>query len=93
MGSMPSVVDLVRQLRAFDGYRTLWVDPKGTQLLHAEPDELLEDEGYRYVATLMRPGPEALAEALRRAGLRVGSVSSASVSGMGWSGVVGPLSA
>lgn len=93
MDCSPSVADLVRQLRAFHGYRTLWVDPQGAEICHAEPDEELEAEGYRYVATLMRPGPEVLAEALGRAGVRVPVAASPSAPGVGWSGVVGPLSA
>ncbi|MEM7157325.1 MAG: hypothetical protein AAF799_31050 [Myxococcota bacterium] len=70
MDCVPSVPDLVRQLRAFHGYRTLWLDEQRQSLWHAEPEEELEALGYRYVATLMRPGPEALAEALARAGVR-----------------------
>lgn len=93
MDCLPSVVELVRQLRAFHGYRTLWVDPHGTQILHAEPEDELEDLGYRYVATLMRPGPEVLAEALGRAGIRLAATTHADASAVGWSGVVGPLSA
>lgn len=70
MDCAPSVPDLVRQLRAFHGYRTLWLDEQQQSLVHAEPDEELENLGFRYVATLMRPGPEALAEALARVGVR-----------------------
>ncbi len=72
MDCVPSVADLVRQLRAFHGHRTLWLDETRGALLHAEPEEELEALGYRYVATLMRPGPEALADALGRVGLRPG---------------------
>lgn len=69
MECAPCVPDLVRQLRGFHGYRTLWLDGGG-RVVHAEPEFELEDEGYRYIATLMRPGPEQLAEALGRAGVR-----------------------
>lgn len=87
MGFVPSVADLVHQLRAFHGYRTLWLQPDG-MLLHAEPDDELEDLGYRYVATLMRPGPEALAEALTRAGVVLAAAESAEAvePGGAWSG-------
>lgn len=70
MDCAPRVSDLVRQLRAFHGYRTLWLDERRQAVLHAEPEEELEALGYRYVATLMQPGPEELAEALGRAGVR-----------------------
>ncbi|MCA9706658.1 MAG: hypothetical protein KDK70_12465 [Myxococcales bacterium] len=86
MDRLPSVADLVRQLRAFHGYRTLWIDEGGTEIVHAEPEEELEAEGYRYVATLLRPGPEALADALGRAGVPVGPVA-AEASGGAWSAV------
>lgn len=69
MESMPLVPELVRQLRGFCGHRTLWLDDEG-QVTHAEPEYELEAEGYRYVATLFRPGPEELAEALARVGVR-----------------------
>jgi len=84
MGSVPSVADLVHQLRAFHGYRTLWLDPRGESLLHAEPEDELEAEGYRYVATLMRPSPEALAEALGRAGISMEPTPVAEASAPGW---------
>ncbi|MCX4243413.1 hypothetical protein [Paraliomyxa miuraensis] len=83
MGQLPSVADLVHQLRAFHGYRTLWWRPDG-MLLHAEPEEELEDIGYRYVATLMRPGPEALAEALLRAGIVLGAAEPDEPTGTTW---------
>ncbi len=70
MDCVPPVADLVQQLRAFHGHRTLWLDEARGQLMHAEPEEELEALGYRYIATLMRPGPEALAEALGRAGIQ-----------------------
>ena len=92
MGSMPSVADLVAQLRAFHGYRTLWVDDGHTEIVHAEPEEELEALGYRYVATLMRPGPEVLAEALGHAGVPLMPAPSADASGVGFAAAE-PLSA
>jgi hypothetical protein len=92
MGCVPSVADLVHQLRAFHGYRTLWIEPTGL-VMHAEPDEELEDLGYRYVATLMRPGPEALAEALGHAGVVLGAAAMAEASGSAWAGAAEPVSA
>jgi hypothetical protein len=91
MGQVPSVADLVHQLRAFHGYRTVWIEPTGL-LMHAEPDEELEDHGYRYVATFLRPGPEELAEALMRAGVILTALP-AEASGSGWVGVVEAVTA
>lgn len=89
MGQVPSVADLVHQLRAFHGYRTLWRQPDGS-LLHAEPEEELEALGCRYVATLMRPGPEALAEALTRAGVVLAPAEPAEAGATGWVGTAEP---
>lgn len=83
MGQVPSVVDLVHQLRAFHGYRTLWRQPDGV-VMHAEPDEELETLGYTYVATLLRPGPETLAEALTRAGMVLAPAEPAEAGAAGW---------
>lgn len=91
MGSVPSVADLVHQLRAFHGYRTLWLQADGS-LLHAEPEDELEPLGYRYVATLMRPGPEALAEALTRVGVAL-APATAEASGAEWVGAAQAVSA
>jgi hypothetical protein len=92
MGQVPSVVDLVHHLRAFHGYRTLWLGPDGS-LVHAEPDEELEALGHRYVATLMRPGPEALAEALTRAGVVLVPTSATQGCASGWIATAEPVSA
>jgi hypothetical protein len=92
MDFVPTVADLVRQLRAFHGYRTLWLDQRRQGLLHAEPDLELEDEGYHYVATLMQPGPEELAEALARVGFRPAPAET-TVPELPWSAVSEPASA
>lgn len=86
MGHAPSVADLVHQLRAFHGHRTVWIEPTGL-VMHAEPDEELEDHGYRYVATLLRPGPEELADALMKAGVVLTQPMPADASGDAWSGI------
>lgn len=57
------VTTLTRELGQFHGYRTVWIDLHG-RLCHSEPDEELEREGYLYVATVMRPSEDALAEAV-----------------------------
>lgn len=59
------VEQLTQALGAFSGYRTLWLAPD-QELVHAEPELELEEEGYRYVATLMQPDRDALTEALLR---------------------------
>ncbi len=92
MHCVPSVADLVHELRAFHGHRTLWLDERRGTVLHAEPEEELEAFGYRYVATLMRPGPEALAEALGRVGLRPEPAVDRSVA-MPWAVASEPASA
>lgn len=91
MGQVPSVADLVHQLRAFHGHRTVWIEPTGL-VMHAEPDEELEDHGYLYVATLMRPGPEELADALVKAGVIL-TASPADASQSGWVGIVEAVTA
>lgn len=55
---------LASQLRVFHGYRTLWLDEERQQVVHSEPDEMLEDEGLRYIDTVMQPDAEALAVVL-----------------------------
>ncbi len=59
------VEQLTEALAAFSGHRTLWLSPE-LDIIHAEPEYELEDEGYVYVATLMRPDRETLTAALLR---------------------------
>lgn len=59
---------LASQLRAFNGYRTLWIeegpgDATG-QVVHTEPEVELEADGYRYVGTVLAPSVDALASML-----------------------------
>lgn len=61
---MPTLLEtrieaLLGDLAEYHGYRTLWLDPQG-ELLHAEPDDMLEELGFEYVATLMRPTRDEL---------------------------------
>lgn len=59
---------LASQLRAFNGYRTLWMEESPTgataQVVHTEPDVELEAHGYRYVATVLAPSADALGSLL-----------------------------
>lgn len=50
---------LASQLRAFTGYRTLWVGGDGG-VLHTEPDVEDAPDGYRYAGTLMQPDEDEL---------------------------------
>lgn len=59
------IESLARQLASFHGYRTVWLD-LGGRLCHAEPDELLEELGYLYVGTFLRPATDDLEEAVAR---------------------------
>ncbi len=60
------VADLCAQLRSFNGHRTVWVDREGT-LWHAEPDEMLEELGHRYVGTFFHPATGDVCDALAKA--------------------------
>lgn len=59
------VDELVGDLACYHGHRTLWLDSQG-DILHAEPDDMLEELGYDYVATLLHPNREQLTGALLR---------------------------
>jgi hypothetical protein len=55
---------LASQLSAFNGHRTLWIDDASREVVHTEPEVELEAHGYRYVATVLGPSPDALAQIL-----------------------------
>jgi hypothetical protein len=55
---------LVTQLRAFGGYRTLWLREADGEVVHTEPDEELEHLGHRYLATVWSPDADALGRIL-----------------------------
>ncbi len=59
------VADLCGQLRGFNGHRTVWLDGEDC-IWHAEPDEMLEELGHRYVGTFFRPAHEDVCEALAK---------------------------
>lgn len=60
------VASLRAQLLGFHGYRTVWVDAEGA-FWHAEPEELLEELGHRYVGTFLRPSVDELIDAVAKA--------------------------
>jgi hypothetical protein len=72
--TLAAVEALCSELAVFSGYRSLFVDRHG-HLWHVEPDVELEEEGFRHVATLMRPTPELLVSLLT--GLRLVPVGEA----------------
>jgi hypothetical protein len=51
--------DLVLELRQFNGYRTVWLSESG-ELIHSEPDDMLEVRGFAYISTLFRPTRDEL---------------------------------
>ena len=54
--------DIVSELAQFNGYRTVWYGERG-ELVHAEPEDMLEIRGFAYVATLFQPTREELTTA------------------------------
>jgi hypothetical protein len=56
---------LCADLRAYSGYRTVWLDRRGT-VWHAEP-ELEMPEGATYLGTFFRPTPELMLETIASA--------------------------
>jgi hypothetical protein len=57
------VIQLCVELAQYSGHRTIWRDPSG-QLVHAEPDDELEPNGFELVATLMHPSVDEFYDAL-----------------------------
>lgn len=57
------VDELVPDLAGYNGHRTLWLDPSG-ELVHSEPDDELDERGYRYIATLFQPNRDELCAAI-----------------------------
>lgn len=71
---IPGLVDSLAQ---HHGHRTVWMDVEGN-LLHTEPEAALEDHGFEYVATLMRPDAASIRAALERvSGVQDGAVGTA----------------
>lgn len=59
------VDELVGDLACYHGHRTLWLDSHGG-IVHGEPDDMLEELGYDYLATLFQLDREQLTCALLR---------------------------
>ncbi len=59
------LAEIAADLGAYHGHRTVWIDLAG-RIVHSEPEEELEAEGYLYVGTFLRPGVDELVEAAAR---------------------------
>ncbi len=57
--------ELVNDLAHYSGHRTLWLDARG-EVIHSEPEDMLEVHGYRYISTLFHPDREELTAAVLR---------------------------
>ena len=71
------VEQLTHALRSFSGHRTLWRSPSG-EMVHAEPELELEDEGFVYIATLFQPDRDTVTAAL------IGAVAMEPTVDVGW---------
>lgn len=60
LAALESRIDeIVLELAEYRGFRTVWLSERG-ELIHAEPEDMLEIRGFQYVATLFRPSREDL---------------------------------
>lgn len=59
------ISELVQELADYRGFRTVWLGEHG-ELIHSEPEDLLEVRGFTYIATLFRPNCEELTAAALR---------------------------
>jgi hypothetical protein len=66
LATLESRIDeLVLELADYRGFRTVWLTERG-ELIHTEPDDMLELRGYAYVATLFRPSRDDVTTAALR---------------------------
>jgi len=66
LAALESRIDeIVTELAQFHGFRTIWLSEDGL-LVHAEPEDMLELRGFRYVMTAFRPTREDLTTAALR---------------------------
>ena len=57
--------ELAKELALYNGHRTVWLSEAG-ELVHAEPEDMLELRGFTYVFTTFRPSREELTLAALR---------------------------
>jgi len=53
------IAELAHELREFHGYRALWLDDE-LRIWHTEPEDLLEEQGLRYLGACLRPSYDEL---------------------------------
>jgi hypothetical protein len=58
--------ELVIELHQFNGHRTVWLTEAG-ELIHSEPEDMLEVRGFAYISTLFRPTRDDLTCAVLKA--------------------------
>ena len=59
------IAQLADELAHYHGHRTVWLSENG-ELVHAEPEDMLELRGFTYVLTTFRPSCEELTTAALR---------------------------
>ncbi|HVI04060.1 MAG TPA: hypothetical protein VM869_35455 [Enhygromyxa sp.] len=60
LAALESRIDeLVLELRQYNGHRTVWLSEVG-ELIHSEPDDMLEVRGFAYITTMFRPTRDEL---------------------------------
>src|SRR5690606_37620964 len=60
LAALESRIDeLVLELRQYNGHRTVWLSDAG-ELIHSEPEDMLEVRGFAYITTMYRPSRDEL---------------------------------
>jgi hypothetical protein len=63
LAALESRIDeLVQELAQYRGFRTVWLSEEG-ELVHSEPEDMLEVRGFVYLTTVFRPDREELTAA------------------------------
>lgn len=57
--------EIATELAQYNGHRTVWLS-ENSELVHAEPEHMLELRGFTYVITSFRPSREELTTAALR---------------------------
>jgi hypothetical protein len=55
--------ELVIELRQYNGHRTVWLSESG-ELIHSEPEDMLEVRGFAYITTMWWPTRDELTSAV-----------------------------
>jgi hypothetical protein len=60
LAALESRIDeLILELRQYNGHRTVWLS-ESAELVHSEPDDMLEVRGFAYITTMFRPSRDEL---------------------------------